>query len=244
MHPILALWAHPRSLSTVTEKIMRQRGDMTVFHEPFMADYYTHRAPRHFAMLETGGETWVDYRVMRDRIVVAAEKQPVFFKDMSFYVSAHLNDDPEFCHRCQNLFLIRDPRRALASYLKKDPEFSLEEVGLEAQWRHVQYLKQLGLEPKVVRAEALAVDPRGVLGHVWEWAGVPFIDAFDWDAGEAPKGWDHVAGWHPEVIGSTGLKVDARDPDETFDAAAREAPHLREYLSHHQKFYDRLVTLV
>lgn len=240
-HPILALWAHPRSLSTVTEKIMRQRGDMTVFHEPFMADYYDHRAARPFAMLETGGETWVDYPVMRDRILDAATARPVFFKDMSYYVLARLPDDPGFAQRCHNLFLIRDPRRTIASYWKKDPEFSLEEVGLEAQWRHVEVLQKLGVAPKVIQAETLADDPRGVLTPVWDWAGLPFIDAFKWDADQTPKGWGHVAGWHPEVIGSTGLTTDPRDADEVFEAAAKQAPHLRSYLAYHQPFYDQLL---
>lgn len=243
MHPILALWAHPRSLSTVTEKIMRQRGDMTVFHEPFMADYYTHRAPRKFAMLETGGETWVDYPVMRDRIVRAAQSRAVFFKDMSYYALARLPGDPGFCKRCKSIFLIRDPRRAIASYWKKDPDFSQEEVGLEAQWRHVEHLNELGVEPIVIHAKTLAADPRATLSKVWDWADLPFIEAFEWDAGETPKGWDHVAGWHPEVIGSTGLKTDDRDPDDIFEKVARDAPHLHEYLAHHQPFYDRLAAL-
>lgn len=40
MHPIIALWSHPRSMSTATERIMRERGDLRCFHEPFMYLYY------------------------------------------------------------------------------------------------------------------------------------------------------------------------------------------------------------
>lgn len=223
---------------------MRQRGDMTVYHEPFMADYYTHRAARPFAMLETGGKTWVDYPVMRDRIVQAATIRPVFFKDMSYYVLPRLPKDPEFAERCHNLFLIRDPRRTIASYWKKDPEFSLEEVGLEAQWHHVETLRSWGLDLKVILAENLASDPRSVLTKVWDWAGLPYIDAFEWDANQTPEGWGHVAGWHPEVIGSTGLTADPRDPDEVFETAAKHASHLRSYLAHHQPFFDQLAALI
>ncbi|MEL7172405.1 MAG: hypothetical protein AAFN05_05495, partial [Pseudomonadota bacterium] len=45
MHPIVALWAVPRSTSTAFEWMMRQRGDMTCFHEPFGEAWYQGEAP-------------------------------------------------------------------------------------------------------------------------------------------------------------------------------------------------------
>ncbi|MDH3659971.1 MAG: hypothetical protein OEU92_08075 [Alphaproteobacteria bacterium] len=43
MFPIIALWCHPRSMSTAIERIMRERGDCRCFHEPFLYDYYVAR---------------------------------------------------------------------------------------------------------------------------------------------------------------------------------------------------------
>ena len=40
MHPILVLWGTPRSTSTAFEWMMRTRGDMTCFHEPFGEAWY------------------------------------------------------------------------------------------------------------------------------------------------------------------------------------------------------------
>ena len=31
-HPLIALWSHPRSMSTATERIMRERGDLDCAH--------------------------------------------------------------------------------------------------------------------------------------------------------------------------------------------------------------------
>ncbi|MEZ5772185.1 MAG: hypothetical protein R3D61_11380 [Defluviimonas denitrificans] len=45
-HPIIAMWSHPRSMSTAIERIMRERGDLDCLHEPFMYDYYVHRQVR------------------------------------------------------------------------------------------------------------------------------------------------------------------------------------------------------
>ncbi len=54
-HPIFVLWSHPRSMSTATERIMRERGDLDCAHEPFIYDYYVHRKIRvmpHFDVQE------------------------------------------------------------------------------------------------------------------------------------------------------------------------------------------------
>ena len=40
MHPIIALWAVPRSTSTAFEWMMRQRGDVACLHEPFGEAWY------------------------------------------------------------------------------------------------------------------------------------------------------------------------------------------------------------
>ena len=40
MHPIIALWTHPRSISTAFERVMMERGDLKILHEPFSYLYY------------------------------------------------------------------------------------------------------------------------------------------------------------------------------------------------------------
>lgn len=42
---IIILLSHPRSLSTAFERIMRERGDMFVLHEPFTYLYYLKNFP-------------------------------------------------------------------------------------------------------------------------------------------------------------------------------------------------------
>ena len=45
MNKILVLWATPRSTSTAFEWMMRQRGDMECFHEPFGEAWYQGENP-------------------------------------------------------------------------------------------------------------------------------------------------------------------------------------------------------
>lgn len=240
-HPIIALWAHPRSMSTATERIMRERGDCAVFHEPFLVDYYLHRAVRQMPMLDDEAGKPQEYEAVRAMLLEAADDAPVFFKDMSYYVVPRIFDDQQFAARLSNVFLIRDPRLSIASYYKLDPEMSLDEIGIEAQWQHFSFLRdELGTKPLVITAEAVARDPQAIIGGVWEAAGLPFVaTAFEWNRSDMPGDWEYVKGWHADAVSSTGIRQDDTDPDDVF-AKVADAPHLKEYLAHHQVFYEKL----
>ncbi len=45
MNRIIALWCHPRSLSTAFERMVIERGDLEVIHEPFLYLYYVVQNP-------------------------------------------------------------------------------------------------------------------------------------------------------------------------------------------------------
>ena len=186
--PIVALWAHPRSMSTATERIMRERGDCTVFHEPFLVDYYLHRAVGEMVMLEEDNTKPRDYEAVRAMLLDAAAAGPVFFKDMSYYVVPRIFEDAGFARRMRNVFLIRDPRCSIASYYKLDPAFSLEETGIEAQWQQYWFLNdELGEQPRVSEAEAVAAEPTAEMTRLWADVALPFLEAaFEWDAAEVP----------------------------------------------------------
>ncbi len=241
-HPIVALWSHPRSMSTATERIMHERGDMKVFHEPFLHYYYEHHSPHAMPMLEDDGANPKDYDAVCDQILEAAERQPVFFKDMAYYVTSPMSADGTFARSIHHAFLIRDPRRSIASYYKLDPEMTLTEIGLEAQWQLYSFLRdELGMNPMVIEAEAVADDPKNAIGALWKYAGLPFIgSAFEWDADKTPEAWNYVEGWHGKAMASGGIRKDNTDPDTVFEAAVEKAPHLRDYLTHHQTFYEKL----
>ncbi|MFP6743907.1 MAG: hypothetical protein VCB77_01805, partial [Alphaproteobacteria bacterium] len=160
MNPIYALWGHPRSMSTAMERAMRERGDCRCFHEPFLYHYYVGRGVREMPLLEYDPATPTSYGDIRAMVLDAAEAGPVFFKDMAYYVVPALFDDPAFASRITHSFLIRDPVKALMSYYKLDPEFILEEGGLEAEWRLVEWLRETtGETPVVIEAEAVQQDP-------------------------------------------------------------------------------------
>ena len=132
---IFALWCHPRSVSTAFERVMRERGDLDVLHEPFMYDYYLNRAPRRFPDFRPDPDHPANYADTRRMILRRAEGGPVFFKDMAYYVLDTLPDDAEFRDAITHAFLVRHPAESILSYARKDPGFASVELGIEAEWR-------------------------------------------------------------------------------------------------------------
>ncbi len=246
MHRIIALWCHPRSMSTALERIMRERGDLACLHEPFMYDYYIHRQVREMPHFEPEADRPVSYTAIRDHLLARGEHEDVFFKDMGYYVVPAMLSDADFARRVSHAFLIRNPMRSILSYHKLDPDLSCEEVGLEAQWRLYEWLRdELGMAPVVIEAEAVQADPRVALRGWWSHIDLEFMaDAFAWNGETAPKDWGQVSGWHGEVQSSTAIRPPTSEDDEKaaieFETAAKSAPRLRALLQHHQPFYERL----
>jgi len=246
MNPIIALWSHPRSMSTAIERIMRERGDLDCAHEPFMYDYYIHRRVRRMPHFTAEPDHPVSYPDIRRMLLERAEKAPVFFKDMAYYVMPHILDDPAFCGRLTHCFLIRDPMAAILSFHKLDPDLTSDEIGLKAQWLMFQALvSRYGADPVVIEAEAVQADTQGVVREWWKAVGLPFeAGAFAWSGSSAPDDWKQVGAWHQDVSGSGGIR-----PPDAGGLAEREAqfaqyagrhPRLAGYLAEHQPYYQRL----
>ena len=245
MHPIIALWSHPRSMSTAMERVMRERGDLTCFHEPYMYYYYLERRVRVMPHADLDPDKPRSFEAIRDMLLEAGETGPVFFKDMSYYVLPNLFEDRAFAERLTHTFLIRDPVKSILSYHKLDPDLTLEEIGLEAIWTHIEAARALtGEVPAILHAEAVQADTPGVMNAYWRRVGLPPApQALSWAANDTPEDWQGVTGWHGDVLSSGGIV--ALTPEEeaaqraAFEAAAETAPKLRAYLDHHLPFYEK-----
>jgi len=247
-HPIIALWSHPRSMSTAFERIMRSRGDLQCLHEPFMYDYYVHRSTRVMPHFDVQPEHPRSYTDIRALILDKARNGPVFFKDMSYYVMPHLMADESFALGITHTFLIRDPTAAIVSYAKLDPEVSLAEIGLEAQWRHVEAIRSLtGKAPVVVQSERVQNDPEGQMKAYWSAVGLSDTPQALHFGEEVPADWQQVSGWHQDVMASTSIRPwtdeDVAKTKAQFEALAKDKPHFSEYHAHHAPFHARLAAM-
>lgn len=244
-HPIIALWSHPRSMSTAFERVMRARGDLDCLHEPFMYDYYVNRACRVMPHFDVQPDHPRTYEAIRDHILARGERGPVFFKDMSYYVVPHILDDEPFLRRLTHTFLIRDPVASIVSYAKLDPEMTLDEIGLEAQWRHAERLRAMtGKPPIVVESERVRSDPAGQMRRYWQALGLSDKpDALEWE-GEAPRDWQQVAAWHADAMRSKTIRpvtlAEQAEASTAFAALVAEKPHMKAFHDHHAGFHRQL----
>ena len=135
--------------------------------------------------------------------------------------------------------------KSTLSYYELDPELTLEEVGLEAIWAHIEAVRELtGAVPAILHAEAVQADTAGVMTAYWRKIGLPPApQALSWSAKEVPEDWQEVSGWHGDVLSKGGIQPmsedEARAQKAEFERAAEAAPKLRRYLDHHRPFYDK-----
>jgi len=232
-------------MSTATERIMRERGDLTCFHEPFIYDYYINRKVRVIPHFTVEDNRPITYRQVRETLLKHAESSRVFIKDMSYYVMPHILGDSELGERLVNCFLIRDPVASIASYFKLDPDVICDEVGLEAQFRHYDALCASSRDrPVVIQAEDIRENAIKAIGALWEAIGLDSADhAFEWHD-EPPEDWKQVEGWHEGTIASKRIKPitleEAAAQNQNFFALSEKYPRMRDYLDHHRPYYEAL----
>ena len=225
---------------------MRERGDLQCLHEPFLHYYYLEKSQKQLAHFDGEANHPVSYQDTRDWILDMAQNGPVFAKDMSYYVMPEILDDHEFCARIRHCFLIRHPLKSILSYYKLDPELSLDEIGLQAQWAHYQGIEKLGLNaPIVLEAEDIQADTQSTMRLFWAALGLDYREqAFDWNRESTPQDWQYVKGWHANVSASGGIKsVNLADDEKAraeFEKAVKEAPQLQHYLDVHLPSYEAL----
>jgi hypothetical protein len=231
------LWTHPRSMSSAMERVMWQRGDLKTLHEPFLYLYYLGDANKQLQYFDPLPGHPTSYAGIKAMIQNASKSSDVFVKDMCYFVSNYIESDRKFLRQLSNTFLIRTPEQTVPSYYNIDPKVTLEEIGLEAVYRHFQLVTQeCGQIPLVIDAQDLARDPQGTLRAYCAALELPYIEeSLSWDNDALPEEWRHVAGWHTDLSTSSGLgKV---QPART---SLSDAAHLQQMCDHHMPFYEKL----
>ena len=212
MHKILALWATPRSTSTVFEWMMRMRGDMTCFHEPFGEPWYQGEQPLWPRLKPDSPRTpGLTFESVWTELRAATAEGPVFTKDFPHYIAHRWTD--EFLAHFSHSFLIRDPAKVATSMFKHWPDFVLKEIGFVEQ-RHLfdRLSEQMGVAPPVIDSDDLLENPYGIVEVYCNAVGIPFIpEALSWEPGARDQvGWYDGGSWHENLRKSDGLKPQQR----------------------------------
>ena len=246
MQKILALWATPRSTSTAFEWMMRMRGDMNCFHEPFGEAWYQGedaRWPR--IKPENPRIEGLTMDSVWQTLQRAAAEGPVFSKDFPHYIE-HMWSD-EFLGHFNHSFLIRDPAKVATSMYKHWPDFVLKEIAfVEQRTLFDRLCDQLGHAPPVIDSDDLLENPHGIVETYCNAVGIPYIEAaLSWKPGERDEvSWYDGGSWHGNLRDSDGLKPQARQYIDISEAPDRVKEIYETVLPHYQHLYGHRLAAV
>lgn len=237
MHKSIALWSHPRSMSTALERSFIERRDFKVFHEAFAYVFFMHEERAAIPHKNPDPGHPLTYPEIKQMMEDARLEGPVFHKDFPYHCLDHLLGDPDYLLGQVNTFLIRDPEEAVLSHATVHPELTREVLGYEQLARAFDFVRELtGTAPVVVNAADLAARPEATLAAYCDAVGIPFLpDALRWSAGEQPQ-WATWSGWHTDVAASQGFS----SPQRSYRFSYESRPDLREFERHSRPFYEHL----
>jgi hypothetical protein len=201
----VAMWSGPRALSTALMRAWENRPDCRVIDEPLYAAYLAATGLDHPMRAEVLAAQPQDPTAVAQAMTSAAGAAIVYQKHMSHHL---LPDMPRgWIDSLRNAFLIRDPRRVLASYDRKRPAPTLADIGIAQQVELFDRLTQLeGRPPPVVDADDLQRAPEAVLRALCHALGVPFrVEMLAWPAGPRASDGVWAAHWYDSVWRSTGF---------------------------------------
>ena len=216
MHKVLALWATPRSTSTAFERAMKNRGDMSCFHEPYNEAFYYGEDRRHdryyIADPDLPVTKGLTIHSVHNRLTKLASEGSVFVKDFAYSIM-HMADD-NFLDAFTHTFLIRNPEKVLTSMHARWPDVTLPEIGFEDL--HTLYNRvanRTGSAPVIIDSDELLAAPTVGMQVYCDAVGIPFLaDALNWEKSDHNPTWNaDEHGFHDALKNSTGLKPQKRD---------------------------------
>ena len=240
MYPIYILWAVPRSTSTAFEWMMRQRGDLQCFHEPFGEAWYQGENPlwpnANQDSVRTMGLT---LESAWEALKQAAKQNPVFTKDFPHYIKTI--NSTEILSRSNHSFLIRDPAKTISSLYKHAPDFHADEAGFREQRELFDKLcDQFGTPPPVLDSDDLLANPEKMVALWCDAIGIPFMqNALSWEPGARDEvSWWDGGSFHENLRNSDGLKPQPIKHADIRQVSDRAKQIYQDILPHYQHLYQ------
>jgi hypothetical protein len=201
------MWSGPRNLSTAMMRSFGTRSDTAVTDEPFYGAYLKLTGdpqPMADAIIATMDCDWG--RVARALSGAAPGARPIWYqKLMTHHMEGPLGIEafPDHVHG----FLIRDPRRVVASYAAKRVAVRPDHLGIARQRAYFDRVAdRLGHAPPVVDSADILADPAGTLARLCAALGIGWEPAMlAWPPGRRDTDGLWASHWYQTVQASTGF---------------------------------------
>jgi hypothetical protein len=211
------------------------RSDTFVSDEPFYGCFLKATGADHPMRDETIAKMDCDWQsVMRTLRGKPSDGSPIWYqKHMWHHMAGRISyaDFAGFTHA----FLIREPERMIASYLRKPEAAHFEDFGLERQTEFFERESdRLGHAPPVIDANDVLADSEAVLSKLCDALGIAWDPAMlSWAPGRRDTDGPWAPHWYGEVEKSTGF-----GPPET--GAVDLSVEARRLADRCRPYYERL----
>lgn len=179
-----------------------------VVDEPFYGFYLLKTGKHHPGSTEIISQMETDvYKIFRGLLAPLPEGKSVFYqKQMAHHLLPEI--DRSWLAGVTNCFLIRDPADVIVSYIRKNDDPTMDDLGFARQAELFQFVRaNSGTTPPVIDARDVLNDPTRILQLLCRAVNVEFDKAMlSW-----PPGLRHTDGiwakhWYAEVMRSTSFQ--------------------------------------
>jgi hypothetical protein len=212
------------------------RPDTIVCDEPFYGYYLRQTRRDHPGAEEVIAHEETDWRKVVARMTgpVGGGKRIYYQKQMTHHLLPEI--DRAWLGKVTNCFLIRDPAEVICSYIKKNNDPTLEDIGFVQQAEIFNWVcEHTGAVPPVIDSADVLEHPERVLRLLCATVGVEFNDAMlSWPSGLRETDGIWAKHWYAEVAKSTGFhKASGRTCEPV-------PSRLHEVYDRAREYYDRL----
>ena len=200
------MWSGPRNLSTALMRSFENRGDTKVWDEPLYA-YYLNETKKDHPMFKEIIETYeININKLTKKIISKNKDEKIFYqKHMSHHI---LSQTPvNWITKGSNVFLIRDPKDVILSYIQKNTLNNSNDIGFPMQRKLFNLIKDKGGNPIVINADDLSTSPRDLLIKLCSELKIKFSEKMlTWSKGKRDSDgiWEKV--WYKNVQSSTNFE--------------------------------------
>jgi hypothetical protein len=204
----IAMWSGPRNISTAMMRSWGNRPDTFVCDEPFYAYYLNTTGRDHPDASEVIASGETDWQKVVEALTggVPLGKHVFYQKQMTHHLLPPI--DRAWLRAVTNCFLIRDPRDVIVSYIKKNNDPTLEDIGFVQQAEIFDWVRaETGAVPAVIEARDVLENPNGILELLCGAVGVEFNDSMlSWPSGLRETDGIWAKHWYGEVATSTTFR--------------------------------------
>jgi hypothetical protein len=201
------MWSGPRNISTALLRAWENRADTVVVDEPLYAYYLQATGKEHPVAEEVIAKGETDWKkvVVRLTTEVLADRPIHYQKQMTHHLLPNVGRD--WLGQLTNCFLIRDPADVIASYIKKNDDPEVEDLGFVQQAEIFEWVRQHSNRiPAVIDARDVLQNPERILRLLCTAIGVVFDPAMlSWPPGLRETDGVWAKHWYGEVAQLTGF---------------------------------------